>query len=190
MARIIKVNSSTIKKFELHPAAKSAIDFFHSIPPQFHFPPPLVKRFISTHTVLRGVIYEGCFLAFDPVWTLRFWDGNRPPEDCQLISYKPDEISEDQITTITWSNTLNIVLSSISKTNGLLRLQSSLNTYLPAIIKQQLGFTRKTISDREVAKWANVSASTIPEQRKQQQKVVNQVQGDIFGELSKSYTRK
>lgn len=190
MARIIKANSAKIKRFELHPAAKSAIDFFHSIPPQFHFPPPALKHFISAHSIVQGVIYDDCFVAFDPIWTLRFWDCNRPPTDCLLIGYKPDEISEDQIATITWSNTLNIVLSSISKSNGLLKLQSSLNVYLPANIKQQLGFTRKTISDREVAKWANVSASTIPEQRKQQQKIVNQVQGDIFGELNKSYGRK
>ncbi|MFT4929126.1 MAG: hypothetical protein ACI8WB_005256 [Phenylobacterium sp.] len=190
MARILKSNTSKIEDFKLHPAAKSAIDFFHSIPPQFHFPPPSLKRFISAHSVIQGVIYDDCFLAFDPVWTLRFWDANRPPTDCQLIAYKPDEISEEQIAAITWSNTLNIVLSSISKTNGLLKLQSSLNTYLPANIKQQLGFTRKTISDREVAKWANVSPSTIPEQRKQQQNITNQVQTDIFGELSKSYGRK
>lgn len=190
MARIISSNSSKIRQFELHPAAKSAIDFFHSIPPQFHFLPGPIRHFVSDHSMIRGVVSDDRFLMFDPVWTLKLWVSNRPPADCLLVGYQPDEMPDDEIAKITWANTLNIVFSSISKNNGLLKLQESLNRYLPADIKSQLGVKRSKISEREVAQWADVAAGTIPEQRRQQAKIEDNIQGDIFGGLKRSRKRR
>ena len=62
MAHIIRNNSRKIRKFELHPAAKAAIDFFHSIPPQFHFLPNEIRKFISYHNIIRGVIVDERFV--------------------------------------------------------------------------------------------------------------------------------
>ena len=170
MAHIIRNNSRKIRKFELHPAAKAAIDFFHSVPPQFHFLPNEIRKFISYHNIIRGVIVDERFLMFDPVWTLRLWQANRPPTDCLLVGYQPHELTDDDIATMTWSNTLNIVFSSISKNCGLLRLHESLNLYLPPTIITQLGVKRSKVSEREIAQWADVGAGTLPEQRRQQAK--------------------
>jgi hypothetical protein len=185
MARIIKSNTPKIRRFELHPAAKPAIDFFHSIPPQFHFLPTSIRRLISYHSIVQGVICDDRFLMFDPVWSLRLWESDRPPADCQLIGFQVDEISDEQIIKITWANTLNIVFSSIDKSKGLLKLHESLNRNVPVDIKQQFGLKRAKISERELAQWANVSPGTIPEQRRQQAKIVGNHQGEIFGGLFK-----
>jgi hypothetical protein len=144
-----------------------------------------IRRLISYYSVIRGVICEDRFLMFDPVWSLRLWNGDRPPADCQLIGFQEDEISDEQITKITWANTLNIVFSSIDKSKGLLKLHESLNRYVPVDIKQQFGLKRAKISEREIAQWANVAAGTIPEQRRQQTKIVENHQGEIFGGLFK-----
>ena len=186
MARIIRNNSSKIRKFELHPAAKAAIDFFHSIPPQFHFLPNEIRKFISYHNIIRGVIVDERFLMFDPVWTLKLWMSNRPPSDCLLIGYHAHELADEQIATITWANTLNIVFSSMSKNNGLLKLHESLNLYLPSNIKNQLGVKRSKVSEREIAQWADVGDGTLPEQRRQQAKIESYFQGDIFDGLKRS----
>lgn len=190
MARIINTNSRKIREFELHPAAKAAIDFFHSIPSQFHLLPVEIRRFIGHHNIIRGVIVDERFLMFDPVWTLKLWMSNRPPSDCLLVGYHAHELSDEQIATITWANTLNIVFSSMSKNNGLLKLHESLNLYLPASIKNQLGVKRSKLSERELAIWADVGAGTIPEQRRQQAKNIDSIQGDIFDGLKRSVKPK
>jgi hypothetical protein len=186
MARIIKSNTQRIRSFELHPAAKPAIDFFHSIPPQFDFLPMTFRQLSCTHSAIRGVICDDRFLMFDPVCNLRLWDGNRPPMDCELIGYKVGELSDQKITTITWINILQTVFNSIGKNNGLLNLHQSFNRYLPTNIKQHFDLKRVNLSERELAKWAGVSPGTIPEQKRQQEKIVENYQGDIFGEVRKT----
>jgi hypothetical protein len=191
MPRILSNNSFTngAIEFVIHTEAKAAIDYFHAIPALFDGLNIQVRDFLAQHSAIRGILINNLYFAIDPVWVLKNWRDKKPPPTTLITAYREEELTSAEIRNMAWSSVLSIVFNSIDRKSGLAKFQDACNEYLPPeIIKSLTGSNKHAISNRQTAKWTGSSNATVPQQRKSEQSIKENIQGDLFGEYRSNYS--
>lgn len=179
----------TTIKYSVHPLA---LDVFHFMSNRYHpifrwdtFPDPLKKALLqqqmytgimhseripkpnrkadSEETQKRDLKFE--FIT--PVWALKYTEQVMPLPDNYLVCYEPDELTDHQISLMSWSSIFQLLAFSVDR-RKLALVRDALNELVPTAVMHDL-LSTKSLTIDALAEWTGGSRGTIVYQKKKQQ---------------------
>jgi hypothetical protein len=165
-------------QFTVHPAALAAYDWLHQYPQLIDWSelPSSLLHHLMTQPLFGIMSYDmssqtkgntgkqkRIFQLYAPLWQLRIWSSDRPPEGTLLIYSNANEMSEQSIELSAWLSVISYLLQSVdSKRLALIR--DSLHSSMPAQLHFDLLGTNK-LSDSQLCRWTHMTRGTLVQQR-------------------------
>ncbi|WP_299018090.1 hypothetical protein [uncultured Photobacterium sp.] len=190
MAKIIPDRDKKKLSISVHPAAKSAFDFFNN--QAFLFDKTLftidVLRTLNQYSTLHAVEQErGKVLLFSGFEYFGFDLSNTNFEKCIIIAHR--DITDDDIQLRVWVNVTRTLLSSLQP-QQIESFRRHFNQFAPNELVQLLSSKNK-ISQPQLARWTSLSRSGLARQKSRESDTNNcepQSPPSIFDMLIKEGT--
>lgn len=117
----------------------------------------------SDETIKRDLKFE--FIT--PVWALKYTEELMPLPNNYLVCYEPDELTDNQISLMSWGSIFQLLAFSVDR-RKLALVRDALNELVPTAVMHDL-LSSKSLTIDALAEWTGGSRGTIVSQKKKHQ---------------------
>ena len=185
-------------EYVIHPQARDVFRFMSErCKPIFHwetFPDPLKSALLqqqqfvgimyseqipksnSDETIKKAIRFE--FIS--PVWALKYTEQLTPPPENFLVCYEPDELTDHQISLMSWSSVFQLLAFSVDR-RILSNVWDGINEMVPVEILEEL-LSAKSLTLDVITAWTGGSKATIINQKQKEKQNIAATQSHHYSE--------